>query len=93
MIHPLVIGELACGNLADRKHTLEDLKALPRVIVASDEEVLVFIENHHLAGTGLGIVDLHLLASAHLSGVRIWSADRALQAAARKTNVEWTEVG
>ena|ERR1044071_2554372 len=91
MMHPFVIGELACGNLSDRTNTIARLNALPAVMRATDQEVMVFLERHALMGSGLGIVDLHLLASAHLTGVPLWSVDRPLQAAALKTRVAWTE--
>ena len=37
--HPFVIGELACGNLANREEILELLQALPQAITAEDAEV------------------------------------------------------
>jgi hypothetical protein len=33
-------------------------------------------------GKGLGLIDLHLLASALLSGIRIWTLDKRLKRAA-----------
>jgi len=88
LIHPLVIGELACGNLTARKETLQHLKALPRVVQASDEEALTFLERHVLAGSGLGIVDIHLLASATLTQAVLWTSDKPLERAARKCGVQ-----
>lgn len=76
--HPFVIGELACGNLKNRKEILSLLQALPSTEVADHEEVLAFIESRQLMGRGLGYVDVHLLASAVLSGVSLWTADRPL---------------
>lgn len=81
--HPYVIGELACGALHPRAQTLADLALLPRAPVASHEEVLAFLDAHDLAGEGLGWVDVHLLASARLAHVRLWSLDKALADAAR----------
>jgi predicted nucleic acid-binding protein len=83
LTHPFVIGELACGNIANRAEVLALLRQLPRAIVASDEEVLAFIEARSL-GRGLGLIDVHLVAAAALSGdVAIWTRDRRLQAVAR----------
>jgi hypothetical protein len=42
-------------------------------------EVLRLVEAHQLAGSGLGWIDVHLLASARVSGARLWPADGALQ--------------
>ena len=79
LIHPFVIGELACGNLKNRHQLLSLLQALPPSPAATDEEVLLFIERHHLMGRGIGYVDAHLLASVALSeNGRIWTRDKRL---------------
>lgn len=83
LMHPLVLGELACGNLRNRNEVLALLKDLPYATVATDEEVLFFIERHALMGRGIGYVDVHLLAAAALdSATRLWTRDRRLRAAA-----------
>lgn len=40
LIHPMVVGELACGNLRNREGVLTLLGNLPRVTAATHEEVL-----------------------------------------------------
>jgi len=87
--HPFVIGELACGNLQNRREILTLLKALPVAIQAEHEEVLRFIEIHHLMGIGLGYIDVHLLASAFLSGISLWTHDNPLKKAAHKLDVSF----
>ena len=67
-MHPFVLGELACGNLAHRSALLQDFGRLPRAKVANDTEVLYFIEKHRLMGRGVGYLDMHLLASCALEG-------------------------
>ncbi len=42
--HPFIIGELACGNIKNRKEILSLLGALPMVEQVDDEEILLFIE-------------------------------------------------
>lgn len=79
LMHPFVIGELACGNLANRTELLRLLGELPRAEVAALEEVLGFIEAHALMGRGIGYVDAHLLAATALEGdARLWTRDRRL---------------
>jgi predicted nucleic acid-binding protein len=83
LVHPFVIGELACGNLRDRNDILALLHDLPLAVAATDAEVLAFIERRKLMGRGLGYIDVHLLASAALSGTaRLWTHDRRLAAVA-----------
>jgi predicted nucleic acid-binding protein len=84
LIHPWVIGELACGNLRNRSQVLELLQGLPAATVASDAEVLLLIEREQLMGRGIGYVDAHLLASARLSHCRLWTQDRRLAAVAEE---------
>jgi len=81
-MHPFVWGELACGNLKDRAAILSGLPALPPAKVASNDEVLQFIEDRRLWGRGLGWIDAHLLASALLSPCRFWTLDKSLGRAA-----------
>lgn len=78
LCHPLIVGELACGNLKDRDIILSFLKLLPMCIEAEHEEVLSFIENNRLMGKGIGYVDAQLVASAVLTGVPIWTLDKKL---------------
>lgn len=81
--HPLVIGELACGNLKNRKAVLSLLQDLPAAPIATDEEVLFFIERHGLMGKGIGYVDAHLLSAVSMMGAgRLWTRDRRLGAVA-----------
>ena len=80
--HAFVVGELACGNLAQRDKLLSALTALPHSPVAGHDEVLAFLEGHRLMGRGLGWVDVHLLASAKLAKLPFWTLDKRLAAVA-----------
>jgi predicted nucleic acid-binding protein len=82
LTHPLVIGELACGNLRNRTEVLTLLRRLPAARPATDDEVLAFLGARELAGRGLGLIDVHLLASATLSHVPLWTTDKRLRDAA-----------
>ena len=92
-VHPFIIGELACGNLKNRGAVLSLLQALPTAPVLSQEEILYFIEQKSLMGSGLGFVDVHLLASAKLKGIPIWTFDTALERAASKLKISYSQPG
>jgi len=80
LMHPFVVGEIACGSLTDRSSILELLGDLPAAVVAEGEEVLAFIERHVLHGKGIGYVDVHLLASVALTeGAILWTRDKRLR--------------
>ena len=87
--HPFIIGELACGNLKNRQEILSLLGALPQATLALHDEVLRMVESHRLMGTGLGYIDVHLLASALLTGAPLWSEDGCLMAAASRLNIAY----
>ncbi|MEO6094779.1 MAG: hypothetical protein ABIW76_03530 [Fibrobacteria bacterium] len=54
---------------------------------ATNSEVLAFIEAHRLFGLGLGFVDMHILAAAHLDKCRVWSRDKVMRAGAEKLRI------
>jgi len=84
-MHPLVLGELAVGNLSPRAQLLADLKVLPQIDTAMDDEVLRFVEVHKLFGIGIGYIDAHLLVSARLvPDTTIWTRDKRLESAAAR---------
>jgi predicted nucleic acid-binding protein len=85
--HAFVVGELALGQLRHREQTLRWLARLPHVTVATQADVMHVVEQHALAGTGLGWVDAHLLCAARLAGWRLWSGDRAVARAASRLGV------
>ena len=77
--HSLTLGELACGNLGNRKEILSLLQTLPKALTVDDGEVLPFIEHNRLMGKGIGLVDVHLLASVLLSKASLWTSDKSLR--------------
>jgi len=78
IVHPFVIGELACGSIKNRREVLSLLSELPEAIVADHDEVLSFVDNNRLFATGIGWIDAHLIASALLSKSRLMTLDKPL---------------
>ncbi|MEI6268127.1 MAG: type II toxin-antitoxin system VapC family toxin [Methylococcaceae bacterium] len=91
LIHPWVIGDIACGTLRERGQVLDLLRSLPLSPVALEDEVLFFIEQYELMGRGIGYVDIHLLASAQLAGARLWTRDKRLVVVANELGVAYVE--
>ncbi len=83
MCHPFIVGELACGNLKNRKVILSLLQDLPMAAMVEHQEVLAFIETQGMMGKGLGYVDVHLLASSRITGVPVWTLDSKMLRVAR----------
>ncbi len=85
--HPFVIGELACGNLRRREEILSLLEALPSAPLVQHHEILNFIEGRQLMGLGIGLIDVHLLASALMGRDALWTSDKKLHAAAARLDL------
>jgi len=92
LMHPFVLGELACGNLKNRGEVLRLLGELPAAPVATGVEALNYIERRALMGRGIGYVDVHLLASVALAGTaRLWTRDKRLAAVAADLKLAYAE--
>jgi len=77
--HPMVLGELACGNLQKRTETLRLLGRLPRIPQVPDHLVLQSIDSRRLFGKGIGWIDAHLLTASLLASVPLWTLDQRLR--------------
>jgi len=77
--HPLVRLELALGSIANRDKVLADLARLPQVQIAQTDELFALVETRRLYRRGVGVTDLHLVASALFDrSISIWTRDRRL---------------
>lgn len=87
--HPFVIGEIALGAPKNRAQVIGLLEELPGVVVAPHLDVLELVERRALGGAGIGWVDAHLLASAVLDQIPLWTLDRRLAATAVRLGIGW----
>jgi predicted nucleic acid-binding protein len=88
--HPWVVGELACGNIANRLGVIGNLQRLPQLPVAREHEVLFLIEHHKLMGKGIGYVDAHLITAALAAGASLWTKDKRLMGAIVNLGVQYS---
>lgn len=79
LTHAHVIGEIMLGQFADRRLIRELFLNLETCAVASQGEILDFIESLKLFGRGIGLVDVHLLAAARLSSAKLLTHDKRLR--------------
>lgn len=87
--HPFIVGELACDNINNRNEFLSLLQSLPMAPTVALDELLFFIERNQIMGMGIGFVDAHLLASAQLLRIPLWTSDKRLRAAAIKLKISY----
>ena len=86
-MHPMILGELACGQLPKRLSTLELLADLPHLPVESHSSVLHVVELRRWFGTGVGWIDAHLLAAALVNRAQLWTTDVRMEKLARAAGV------
>ena len=88
VVHPFVIGELALGSVSKSAAMMDDLHDLPKAVMANTNEILKFIADRKLSGSGIGYVDAHLLAAAALaSETFVWTRDKRLHAVAQSLSL------
>jgi hypothetical protein len=87
-VHPFIAAEIALGSLHNRRRKLALLDALWEVNVAEIDEVRHLIESHSLYSKGLGLTDVHLIASCMMTrGVQLWTRDKALASEAQSLGI------
>lgn len=88
--HPFIIGELACGNISNRTEIISLIQSLPMLDVIEHEELLLFIEHNRMMGTGLGLVDIYLMASAILAGIPLWTQDKKFKRTCSRLSIDFS---
>lgn len=87
-MHPFIIAELALGSLHDRQKTLADLEGMTQVQVARLSEVHQMIEAHSLYSKGIGLTDVHLVASCFITpSTKLWTRDTRLRTVAEALGI------
>ncbi|MGB8061279.1 MAG: type II toxin-antitoxin system VapC family toxin [Candidatus Sulfotelmatobacter sp.] len=88
VIHPFITAELALGSLQQRTKTLALLDLLPHVRVAQLSELRVMIEARRLYSLGIGLTDVHLIASVFIDlPTLLWTKDRRLRKVAEALGI------
>jgi predicted nucleic acid-binding protein len=76
--HELVFGELLIGERGGRAKLLADYAHMYQAATVPHEEVVAFVRDRRLSGTGVGWIDVHLLAAALVGSFTLWTADDRL---------------
>ncbi|MCL9982262.1 MAG: type II toxin-antitoxin system VapC family toxin [Erythrobacter sp.] len=87
--HGFVTAELALGSIAKRDQLIAGLAALPQIAPAAEDDLLGFVTEAALAGTGIGLVDAHLLNACHRHQHKLWTRDKRLRAQAERLGIAY----
>jgi predicted nucleic acid-binding protein len=87
--HEFVYGELLIGNRGGRALLLGDYARMDQAPVVAHAEVAAFVRDRKLNGRGIGWIDAHLLASALVGRLKLWTADSPLARVSRELGVAY----
>jgi predicted nucleic acid-binding protein len=76
--HELIFGELLIGDRGGRPKLLAAYDQMHQASVIPHSDVVTFVRDRHLHGRGVGWIDVHLLASALVDRLTLWTADPRL---------------
>ena len=88
--HPFVFGELLIGDRGERRQLLAGYELMHQAPLVAHDEVVRFVRLRRLHGRGIGWVDTHLVASALVAGIKLWTADPRLDAVGRELKIGHT---
>ena len=91
LMHAMIVGEIACGNLPNRAQVIQSMKSLPAIDELDHGNVLLMIEAWDLMGRGIGYIDAHLTCSVlNREGAALWTRDRRLRQVAEDLGIAYT---
>jgi len=73
--HELIFGELLIGDRGGRPKLLAAYEQMRQASIIPHREVVAFVRDRRLQGRGVGWIDVHLLASALVDRLQLWTAD------------------
>ena len=84
--HELVYGELLIGDRGGRTKLLAAYERMHQASTVAHREVIAFVRDRGLYGRGVGWIDMHLLASALVGRLRLWTSRSAVR---RRSSRGW----
>jgi predicted nucleic acid-binding protein len=87
--HDFVYGELLMGDKGGRQQLLADYQHLYQAPVVPHGDVVTFVRERGLHGRGVGWIDAHLLASALVGRLKLWTTDPRLLTLAKDLGIAY----
>jgi hypothetical protein len=87
--HDFVYGELLIGDKGGRKALLVEYERMDQAPVVPHTDVVAFVRDRALHGRGIGWIDVHLLASALVARLELWTTDPALATVAKELGISY----
>lgn len=87
--HELVYGELLIGDRGGRRKLLSAYERMRQAAMVPHRDVVTFVRDRDLHGRGVGWIDVHLLASAIVGRLQLWTAGPRFSAVANEFGVAY----
>lgn len=87
--HDFVYGELLIGDKGGRKELLANYERMNQAPLVDHAEVAAFVRDRKLHGRGIGWIDAHLLASALVGRLKLWTIDQPLATLAKRLGISY----
>jgi predicted nucleic acid-binding protein len=87
--HDFVYGELLTGDRGGRKALLANYERMDQAPLVPHAELVAFVRDRKLNGRGIGWIDAHLLASALVGRLKLWTADSPLATVATELGIAY----
>jgi predicted nucleic acid-binding protein len=87
--HELVCGELLIGDRGGRRKLLAAYERMYQASTVPHHDIVCFVRERDLHGSGVGWIDIHLLASAIVGRMQLWTVDQRLTALAKEFGVAY----
>jgi len=87
--HDLVYGELLIGDKSGRREFLANYERIHHAPLVPHAEVVEFVHDRKLNGRGIGWIDAHVLASAMVGRLELWTAGSPLATIATELGIAY----
>jgi predicted nucleic acid-binding protein len=87
--HDFVYGELLIGDKGGRRELLDDYALMHQAPAVPHSAVVTFVRERQLHGRGVGWIDAHLLASALVGRLKLWTTDPRLTVVAKELGIAY----
>jgi predicted nucleic acid-binding protein len=87
--HDFVYGELLIGDKGGREQLLANYEQMHQAPAVPHRDVVEFVCDRRLHGRGIGWIDAHLLASALVGRLTLWTTDPRLAVVARELGIAY----
>jgi predicted nucleic acid-binding protein len=85
--HELILAELLIGDHGGRAEFLASYTKMHQARMVPHGDLVAFVHDRKLHGRGIGWIDIHLLASAIVEGIQLWTADPPFALVAKELGI------